>query len=173
MSVAQSAQGTGFPLVIADAVTAAVETTFTAICGEKPLPVRDSPEEPHDASIVGIISFVGDLAWSLAWGFTQDSAAAIAQKFTGFEIPFESPDMGDVVAELVNVLAGDVVHKLDRRRIKAQMSLPTVARGESLELMPDRGHSLFRLHYTSTHGQIWFRLVTAQTDQGLAGMMET
>jgi CheY-specific phosphatase CheX len=161
MSVAEVAGEVGFPAAIAGAVTAAVETTFSAMCGE--IPVRDGtgPDHHPAAVIVGFISFVGDLAWSLAWGFTRDSALAIAQKFSGFEFQFESPDMGDVVAELVNVLAGDVVAKLDSRLIKAQMSLPTVARGQALELMPDRGRGVFHAHYTTTYGTFWFRLVAA------------
>src|SRR5262249_47299656 len=113
--------------------------------------------------VAGIISFFGDMPWTLTWVLTDKSAPALAQKFAGFEIPFDSKDMGDMAGELVNVLAGEIVAQLDQRRIKSQMSLPTVARGTNLELMPEIGPNVAELDYKSNVGGFWLRLAAAKT----------
>ena len=160
MTATEASPDTTFPPVVADAVWAAVEQTYSAIAGEKP---SRQPNETHSACpcVAGIISFLGQSPWTLSWFLTKDAAPAIAQKFTGMDIPFDSGDMGDVVGELVNVLAGEVVAQLDRRKIPAQMSLPTVARGSPLELMPEKGYGVVQMDYTSSQGRFWLRLAIA------------
>ena len=128
-----------FPAAIAEAAIAALETTFTAIFGEKPTREMNADQKHCCPCVAGIISFIGETSWSLTWVLPREIAPVLAHKFTGFEIPFDSPDMGEMAAELVNVLAGDVVAQLEKRCIKAQMSLPTVARGDYLEFTPARG----------------------------------
>ena len=103
--------------------------------------------------VAGIISFIGETSWSLTWVLPREIAPVLAHKFTGFEIPFDSPDMGEMAAELVNVLAGDVVAQLEKRCIKAQMSLPTVARGDYLEFTPARGPGVGYIDFTSSYGK--------------------
>lgn len=152
-----------FPPAIADAATAALETTFSAIFGEKPTRDGDGGRDHSCPCVAGIISFIGEVTWSLTWVLPRDIAPVLAQKFTGFEIPFESPDMGEMAAELVNVLAGDVVAQLEKRNLKSQMSLPTVARGDHLEFTPASGPGVIHLDFVTSQGTFWFRLVAAKT----------
>ncbi|MDM7914999.1 MAG: chemotaxis protein CheX, partial [Candidatus Eisenbacteria bacterium] len=102
-----------------DALLKSVEATFGAICGESPVFAGESAEAASASNVLGIIAVVGDLSWSVTLGFPQQTAEQLACKFAGFEIPFESSDMGDVVGELANVLAGDLVAQLDRNGVKA------------------------------------------------------
>ena len=60
-------------------------------------------------------------------------------KFTGFELDYDSPDMGDVVGEMVNVLAGDIVSRLRDGCIKVAMSLPTIIKETDVEPLLPRG----------------------------------
>lgn len=143
--------------VVSEAVHAALESTFAAICGEKPR--RCEGDVTPTSCVAGIISFTGDVTWSLSWVLAHDSAPALVQKFTGFEIPFDSPDMGDAVAELVNVLAGDVVVQMEKRRLKAKMAIPMVARGCPLELMSARNATATRVEYTSSYGRFGLAIV--------------
>lgn len=165
MTAPEVCPDSAFPPTVAEAVWAAVENTYSAIAGEKPMRV---PGETHAACpcVAGIISFVGQSPWTLSWFLAKDTAPAVAQKFTGMDIPFDSGDMGDVVGELVNVLAGEVVAQLDRRRIPAQMSLPTVARGNPLELMPEKGFAVTQMDYSSSQGAFWLRLAVAGKGKG-------
>jgi chemotaxis protein CheX len=146
---------------ISEAVIVAVERTYAAICGEKPIAQTSAPPLADYPCVAAIISFFGDVPWSLSWVLPRDTAVALSLKFAGFDIPFDSSDMGDVVGELVNVLAGDVVAELEKRRMKAQMSLPTVARGSHLTLLPEKSGAVGQLNFRATQGACWFRLATA------------
>lgn len=163
MTMTDSHGDGAFPPVIADAVHLALAKTFAAICGEEPVAQAESPAAGSCACVAGIISFVGDVSWSLSWMLAEDTAPAVVHKFVGLEIPFHDADMGDAVGELVNVLAGKVVAQLDQRCIKVRMSLPTVARGNRLELMSERGVAVLQREYTSTQGRFWLRLTAAKT----------
>lgn len=160
MTSAVSPPPNGVLSVLADAVKQSVETTFNQIFSEKPsyqtngLPFDQSP------CVAGIISFMGDAAWSLTCILSAEAAPALALKFTGMDIPFDSPDMGDVAGELVNVLAGEVVAQLERRRLRVQMSLPTVARGSPLEFLPERRLVASLLAFRSSYGNFWLRVAT-------------
>jgi len=150
------------PPAIIDAVQASLEKTYAAFFSEKPVLGANGQDRHTGPCIAGIISFLGDAPWSLAWILSQETAPMLAQKFAGFEIPFDSPDMGDVAGELVNVIAGEIVAQLEKRRIKAVMSLPTIARGSPLQLVPESGPSIVHLEYTSREGTFWLRLASAK-----------
>jgi CheY-specific phosphatase CheX len=154
--------GRAVPLAIVDAVQDAVNNTYSAFFSEKPRLAARGLGHPDGPSIAGIICFLGEVPWSLAWILTADTATLLAKNFAGFEIPFDSPDMGDLAGELVNVFAGEIVAQLERRQIQAQMSLPTVARGSRLELVPENDSSVVHLEYTSKEGIFWFRLAWAK-----------
>jgi chemotaxis protein CheX len=150
------------PPAIIDAVQASLEKTYTAFFSENPVLGANAQNHRNGPCIAGIISFLGEMPWSLAWILSHDTAPALAQRFAGFEIPFDSSDMGDLAGELVNVIAGEIVVQLEKRGIKAMMSLPTVARGRPLELVPESGPSIVYLEYTSREGTFWFRLASAK-----------
>jgi CheY-specific phosphatase CheX len=165
MVIADSHPDVAISPAITDGVKQALEKTFATICGEKPIERVNGQPIGSGPYVVGIISFFGDVPWSLSWILHQDTAPAVMQKFVGMEIAFDDPDMGDAVGELVNVLAGDVVAQLEQRGVKAQMSLPTVARGSPLELIPDKGAAAVELGYTSPQGDFWLRITAPKPSQ--------
>ena len=127
----------GVPEVLIQQTEDSTIDAFTKICGEVEIISEDETDFTHCMKIDGIISFVGDLTWSLILVFPHESAEAMAKKFAGFDIPFDSEDMGDVVGELTNVLAGVLCGNLENQGVKSQMSLPTVTRGSFEQLMSD------------------------------------
>ncbi|MCY7345118.1 MAG: hypothetical protein LH614_02775 [Pyrinomonadaceae bacterium] len=56
------------------------------------------------------------------------AAVDLAYKFASFEIEYESPDMGDVVGEIVNVLAGIICGEFGNQGIHSHA--PTIAQDE-------------------------------------------
>lgn len=114
------------------------------------------------AGIMAAISFVGNPAWAFALVASNSAAVMISKAFAGFDIPFDSPDMVDVFGEVVNVIAGDISARLDRKGLKAQMSLPTVIRGEHVDLHVPSGVSTTRLSFTGPKGSCWFKLIEAR-----------
>jgi CheY-specific phosphatase CheX len=111
--------------------------------------------------VIGIISFVGTIPWSLIAAFPRATAEPMMQKFAGFEIPFASADMVDATGELVNVVAGPIIAKLLAAGLEAKMSLPTVARGQGIEILLPCHTQIQRLHFASAQGTFSISIVTA------------
>lgn len=150
------------PSTVVDAVKTSVDMTYTAFFSEKPVCVSRGSEQHAGPCIAGIISFLGDVSWSLSWVLTEQSAPALARRFCGFDIPFDSSDMADLAGELVNVIAGEIISQLERRSLRSQMSLPTIARGNPLELLPESGPGIVLLEYDSQEGPFWLRIAVAR-----------
>jgi CheY-specific phosphatase CheX len=127
--------GSHIPPVLLEQTVNAVVDGISKICGTA---VRQDATYlgcENREKVVGAISFVGDLMWTMALILPHDSAETMAEKFAGFHIPFESLDMGDVVGEIINVLAGGLCGNLHAVGVSSQMSLPTVTRGNAFEIM--------------------------------------
>jgi chemotaxis protein CheX len=105
--------------------------------------------------VIAIISLVGQVEWSVFIGLPKDTACGVAAKFAGFEIPFESSDMGDAVGELANILAGDVKARLDAKGVKANISLPTVIRAQDIHVLLQRAAATVKTCYGSDLGPLW------------------
>ena len=125
------------PDVITNCVRGSVSSIFNTIIWATPGYEGDDEEKNIGDGVVGIISFVGDVSWILMLALPKASAENIALKFCGFEVDYKSPEMGDVVGELANVLAGNIVARLAEDNIKVVMSLPTIMRAHDVEpLLP-------------------------------------
>lgn len=140
----------------AQCVVAAVQSVCEAIIAERP-PLVTGPMVAESLTwhgIIGSISLVGDVEWALLLCLSETTAPALAERFTGFEIPFDSPDMGDAIGELANLLAGEIKVELDRVGVKANISLPQVFRTQLMELVrqPQQEPKLFV--FESTCGPI-------------------
>ncbi len=123
-----------FPTILIDVANHSIVETFEKMFGET---LIQTPEDsmPPIEGIAGLISFVGDITWSLAMMFPKAAATDLAQKFAGFEIEYEGADMGDVIGEVANVLAGVICGDLENKGFTSQMSLPTVTRGNGCKLL--------------------------------------
>lgn len=158
---APPAPAVGFPPVVSSVVRDAAIAFFGTYCGMEPSEQVDAPPEKTGPGIMGVISFFGDPVWSLSLVLPEATAVAASKSFTGMDIPFDSPDMGDLVGEMANVMAGDIVARLDAEGITAQMSLPTVARGQDVEMLAPSNAVTARIKFVSPTGDFWFRLVKA------------
>ncbi|MBN2009807.1 chemotaxis protein CheX [candidate division KSB1 bacterium] len=111
--------------------------------------------------IVGIVSLVGhQQTWSLMLGFTPESALKIGEKFAGFEIDYDSDDMGDVIGELANVVAGDAAAQLYSLGIKAELSIPTIARGREMNMLLAKDVAKMHYSFKTRIGNFWMKLAT-------------
>jgi len=138
------------------------------MCGLEVEPQGDGSEADisGDGAVVAVISLVGDVEWSIHLGLPRDTAIGVTSQFFGFEIPFDSDDMGDAVGELANIIAGDVKAKLDTRGLKVELSLPSVVRGEHMELLSPRSLPTQTTVYTSPCGSMWTAVVAGITNHG-------
>jgi len=157
----QTAPTAVFPPKLSAVVRDAAIEFFGTYCGMQPCERQDEPVVAGGGGIMGVISFFGDPVWSVALILPEATAVTAAKSFAGFDISFDSQDMGDIVGEMANVMAGDIVARLDAIGMASQMSLPTVARGHDVELLSPTNVCATRIKFESTNGNFWFRLVKA------------
>lgn len=153
---------TDVPSGLVEQTREATVEAFTKICGVVEVLEADATDFTHGLKIDGIISFVGDLTWSLILVLPFQSAETIAFKFAGFEIPCDSEDMGDVVGELTNVLAGILCGRLESFGIHSQMSLPTVTRGSDFELLMTESLVARQLYFVAANAHFMVKIVVAK-----------
>ncbi len=148
-----------------DCVADAAATIFSATCNLN-LQRGEENDLCHGGVIIAIISIVGDVDWSIFLGLPRATAEAIAAKFAGFEIPFDSSDMGDAIGELTNILAGEVKNRLYARKVRCEISLPSVIRAESLEVLVQSNANARKTCFASDAGPLWTG-ITAERSGGL------
>ena len=150
------------PLQHVDCVTSAAVELFESTCAATLEPVAgDAHAAEPDGVIVAVISLVGDVEWAVLLGMPRDTASGVATKFAGFEIAFDSEDMGDAIGELTNIFAGLVKANLDRSGVRVEMSLPSVMRGESLEMLSRTGIRAELTCFGSELGKVWAGVLAA------------
>lgn len=138
-------------------------STFNKMLGETScIDPNETVNEAHYDGVIGIISFVGDLTWSMVLGLPHRSAESVAKKFAGFDIPFDSDDMGDVVGELTNVLAGAVCGSIENTGLKMHMSLPTIARGCDFQMSMPENLISQRLHFNASESDFWVKIIVSK-----------
>jgi chemotaxis protein CheX len=138
-------------------LTEAVVSVISAVCRVQAELSAPQPDvNGAGEKIIGIVSLMGDMDMTVFLGIPPATAVVFAAKFAGFAVPFESPDMADAVGELTNMIAGDLKIRLDRCRIKVNISIPTVFRGQDLiattpswELINELGFKTEYGHFTA------------------------
>jgi chemotaxis protein CheX len=153
------------PGVITNCVSDSVASIFNTIFGTIPEYEGDDNSKSIGDGVVGIISFVGDASWILMVAMPKDSAETLAAKFCGFEVAYDSQDMGDVIGELANVMAGDIVARMGAEGVKVAMSLPTVLRGHNVEPFMPKGLPDKKMHYSLLGKDIMLKLAVAKSNE--------
>ncbi len=152
-----------------DAVNEAVKEIMMSACGAVVDECEKLPEDVcEDGVLIAVISVMGDVEWSIYIGFPRDTAVAICLAFAGFEVPFESEDMGDAIGEVTNILAGSVKQILDKRGVTVDISLPSVMRVDGLHVLKQRGAQAAKNCYTASVGQFWTGVVSGR-NVGIVG----
>lgn len=150
-----------------DCVTGAAAEVFQSTCGVD-LVASPGPAPDNESLVLAVIALVGEVEWSLFLGLPGTTAMAVAKKFAGFDIPFDSPDMGDAIGEITNILAGKVKALLDGRGVKAEISLPTVMRADGLHVLIRRETASAKTCYDSPIGKLWTGVLAGKTPGMLA-----
>ena len=147
-----------------DVVSQALMEILSMACGITAQPCEEHGEEVgNDGLITAIIAVMGDVEWSIFLGLPKNTAVSIAEKFAGFEIPFESEDMGDAIGEVANILAGSVKNILDKRGVHVDISLPSVMRADGLHILKKRDSHSVRYCFNSTIGPLWTGVIAGNS----------
>ncbi|HEY3281975.1 MAG TPA: chemotaxis protein CheX [Armatimonadota bacterium] len=162
MTAPETCENGHLPEALTESMRDAVLTTFESFFEEAPGYLGTTGPEMLEDGIVGIISFVGDLPWTMMLGLPRPTAAAVALAFVGCEVEFESGDMGDVVGEMANIIAGDVVARLDEAGLTVEMGIPAVTRGHDMEMLSPEGTPGVRLQFELPAGPFWTEVVVPE-----------
>lgn len=114
MSVQQLSKVGDIPEEIIGMVKESVINTFASITGEETICVEGKGEGPINGIVGNITVFNSEQTLSLMLAIPKDTALFLSEVFIGMEIPFESDDMGDLIGEIANILAGDVAANVEK-----------------------------------------------------------
>jgi chemotaxis protein CheX len=157
----EAVQERKLPQPLVDGVVGAVIDVMKSICGEAA--ERDICKDAQLASgVIGVISLISQDAWSMMVGLPRDTAIAFAKQFTGSDIHYESRDMGDVVGELANIIAGQAAGRMETAGMKASLSLPIIARGSGISVPLQYELPSVCLGFTCPQGCFWVRIASAK-----------
>lgn len=121
-----------------------------------------TPEPPDEAvrsgnAMLGMISMVGDLQWTVVLGFARDAAEAVASSFAGSETSSDELELGDAIGEITNIVAGRIKTLLSSRGLAVSFSLPTVISTSGLRFLVQRTGTTAAnyAHFHSPVGKLW------------------
>lgn len=146
-------------------VKESVINTFASICGNTPTYVQGEEETGPLNGIIGNIAvFNPDHTLSLMLVVPKDTALSLSEAFIGMEIPYDSDDMGDLIGEISNILAGDVAASVEKVGFRGQSSLPTATRGSDLTLfLPNKPPSK-KMKFTGDNGEFWLNMALSKSN---------
>lgn len=152
------------PTEIVDVVKESVINTFASIAGDPPSYIEEEEQNGPLNGIIGNIAvFNPEFTFSLMLAIPKETAINISEAFLGMELPIESDDMGDLIAELANILAGDVAANMETVGFRGQSSLPTATRGSDLRLfMPNKPPSA-RLKFVGSIGDFILNMALSES----------
>lgn len=152
------------PVEIVDSVIRSVESTFESISGSKP-DIVSQPESnsPLNGMIGNIAVFNPVHTLSMMIIIPKNTAISLSRIFCGMELPFESDDMGDLVGEIANILAGEVAAGVEQVGFVGQSSLPTATRGSDLKLFLPNKPPTAKLHFTCNSGEFSVSLALCES----------
>lgn len=155
-----------------ECVAEAGVVVFATACGQTLQSCENCEDFGNDRVVTGVISIVGDVEWSIFLVLPEATAIALVVKFAGFEVPFDSDDMGDAVGELTNILAGEVKRKLDAKGVKANITLPSIFRSEGLDLLVQRHTSVTKTCFVCEGGKLWTGVICSKEGGFASGASE-
>lgn len=150
------------PNVLIESAKASAVDTFTA-CGLEATALGFGERYLRCSGVVGMIWLNNNqFSWLMSLALPRHTALHIASVFSGFDIEFESPDMTDIVGEMANVLAGDIIARIAEHGLIAEMSLPTAVRGEDLLVFPPGSLASTQINLCIPAGEFWLRFAAVR-----------
>ena len=163
MSVQQLSKVDHIPEEILGKVKESVINTFGSITGEEPVCIDDQGDGPMNGIVGNITVFNSEHTLSLMLAIPKETALYLSEVFIGMEIPFESDDMGDLIGEIANILAGDVAANVEKVGFRGQSSLPTATRGSNLTLFMPSKPPREEMKISSENTELWLTMVLSES----------
>jgi len=164
MNVEKLSSTKRIPEDISVMVKQSVINTFASISGEEPAYLEDDESKGALNGMIGNIAvFNPDHTLSLMLAIPRDTAISLSEVFIGMELPFESDDMGDLIGEIANILAGEVAANVEKVGFRGQSSLPTATRGSDLTLFMPNKPPTEKMKFSGSNGEFWLTVVLSES----------
>lgn len=165
MELAQIGELEEIPKELVEKVKESVLNTFESMLGEELEYVEHSNGDGLLNGIIGNITvFNSDHTITLMLAIPKDAALFFSEVFIGMELPFESDDMGDLVGEISNILAGDVAANVEKVGFRGQSSLPTATRGSDLTLFMPNKPPTKKMKFKSDSAEFLLTMVLSESN---------
>jgi len=152
------------PAEVVELVKESVINTFASIGGSEPSYIEKNGQSGPLNGIIGNISVFNPVhTLSLMIVIPKETAVALSEIFVGMELPFESDDMGDLVGEISNILAGDVAANVETIGFRGQSSLPMATRGSDLTLFMPNKPPTKKMKFSGSFGEFWVNMVLSES----------
>jgi CheY-specific phosphatase CheX len=153
------------PQELEEKVRESVLTTFESLLGEELEYVGDGSGGDSLNGIIGNVTvFNSDHTISLMLAIPRDTAVFISKVFIGMELPFDSDDMGDLIGEVSNILAGDVAANVEKVGFRGQSSLPMATRGSDLTLFMPSKPPTKKMKFASENAEFLLTMVLSESN---------
>jgi hypothetical protein len=164
MTLNQSVKVDRIPEEIVEMVKKSVIDTFASISGEEPVYIEErNNKDPLNGIIGNIAVFNPEQTLSLMLAIPKETAVGLSEVFVGMELPFESGDMGDLIGEISNILAGDVAANIEKVGFRGQSSLPTATRGSDLTLFMPNKPPTEKMKFSGVNGIFWLNMALCES----------
>jgi len=165
MKIAEIEELEQIPEELVEKVEESVLNTFGSIIGEELEYIEyENGDKPLNGIIGNIAVFNTDHTLSLMLAIPKDTALYFSKVFIGMELPFESDDMGDLVGEVSNILAGDVAANVEKVGFRGQSSLPTATRGSDLTLFMPNKPPTKKMKFESENTEFLLTMVLSESN---------
>jgi CheY-like chemotaxis protein len=145
-----------------EVVPAAASEVLASACNLATEEVGPDEDVKNGDVIFGLVSVLGSVNWSCVLGFRRDTSEGVCKAFAGFDIPYESADMGDAVGELTNIFAGQIKRSLVGRGEKVDISLPSVVRAKGLQVLVQSRSANANHTFHTPCGDLWTGLTVGK-----------
>jgi two-component system, chemotaxis family, chemotaxis protein CheY len=138
-------------------VEQAMREMLTKTCNLETVPEPTEQQVGTGDVVFATIPVRGAVKWTVVLGFEREAAEQAAARFAMDEISFDDPDIGDVIGELANQVAGYLKKLLDEKGVIVDISLPTVLRARGIELLiqPRNRSRVDQVCFDSPMGKFW------------------
>lgn len=152
------------PEEMVEKVRESVINTFGSLTGEPPsYNELVNGDTPLNGIVGNVTVFNSNHTLTLMLAIPRETALYLSEVFIGMELPFESDDMGDLIGEVSNILAGDVAANVEKVGFRGQSSLPTAMRGSDLTLFMPNKPPTEKMKFLSTQMEFWLTMVLSET----------
>jgi CheY-like chemotaxis protein len=119
-------------------------------------------------AVLSMFSIVGGVQWSVVLGMEPALAAALASAFAETDLTPESPELGDALGELTNLIGGQIKRLLNQESLAVDASLATVIKTLGHEVLVQRRAKMAAdyNYYRGSQGRMW-SAVTVGVNSGL------